>query len=92
MKPEGVEPHVLVMLVSATVMPDGNVSVKFTPVSEVFEFGLVSVKVSWETPPELIVVGLKALEIVGGEFTVNVAVALVPVPPLVEVTLPVVLT
>ena len=96
LKPERVALQPLVMVVSATVTPGagvvGKLSVKATLVSEVLEFGLVSVKVSCETPPELIVVGLKALEIVGGELTVNVAVALVPVPPFVEVGLPVVLT
>jgi hypothetical protein len=50
------------------------------------------VKVRVEVPLSVIVLGAKALEIVGGVVTVNVAVLdVVPVPPFVALTTPVVL-
>jgi len=52
------------------------------PVS-VSEFGLARVIVRVEVPPMGMLVGAKALEIVGGELTVKVAVAEPSVPPLV---------
>src|SRR5215472_13949870 len=58
----------------------------------VFAAGLVMVIVSVVVPPTGMRVGLNALATTGGATTVNVAVLLVaPVPPLVELTVPVVL-
>lgn len=75
-----------------TTSPVGNVSVNATPVSAtVFAAGLVMVKVSAVVPFNGIVVGLKALAIDGGATTLMLAEAVPPVPPSVEVTLPVVL-
>jgi hypothetical protein len=48
--------------------------------------------VSVEVLPEGMLVGLKLLVIVSGATTVKVAFAVVHVPPLVELTVPVVLT
>ena len=76
--------------VLATCMPVGNGSLTATPVSAVL-LGLVIVRVRVEVPPTTIVVGLKALAIDGLARTANVALAVRPVPPLVELTAPVVL-
>ena len=74
------------------MIPAGNVSVNATPVKPaVFAAGLVSVKLSVETPFGEIAVGLNAFAIDGGATTTSVAEAVPPVPPSVEVTLPVVL-
>ena len=54
-------------------------------------FGLVMVKVSEVVPFSGIADAPNALLMVGGEATVMLAEAVLPVPPLVEVTLPVVL-
>ena len=54
-------------------------------------FGLLSVKVNEVLAPTKMLDAPKALVIVGGVATVRLAVAVLPVPPLVEVTLPVVL-
>ena len=71
----------------------GNVSVKATPAwGSAFAAGLVMVKVRVETPFGPIVDGENALAIDGGASTWIVAVADPPVPPSVEVTLPVVFT
>src|SRR5579859_1824104 len=77
----------------ATTSPMGSVSVKATPASaSVLAAGLVMVKVSVVVPFSGMVVGLKALAIEGGATTVSTAVLLVvPVPPSIEVTAPVVL-
>jgi len=76
----------------ATVTPDGNVSVKPTPVNATVELGLVMVKVRLDVPFNAMVDGRNALLMVGGPRTVIVAVLLVvPVPPLAELTAPVVL-
>jgi hypothetical protein len=75
-----------------TTSPVGSVSVNATPVSAtVFAAGFVMVKVSVVVPFSGIVVGLKALAIDGGATTLMEAEAVPPVPPSVEVTLPVVL-
>ena len=80
--------------VPATVMPSGNVSVNPTPVTVVPDatlFGLVIVNVNVELPPGIVFAGANALAITGGATTVNVGVLLVvPVPPSVEVIVPVV--
>lgn len=76
----------------ATVRPVGRVSVNATPVSgSTFAAGFVIVKVSEVVAFRAIVEGLKTLAIDGGASTSTLAVAVLPVPPSVEVTLPVVL-
>jgi hypothetical protein len=76
----------------ATVSPVGSVSVNATPFSAtVLAAGLVMVKVSEVVAFTAIVVGLNALAIEGGATTLMEALAVPPVPPSVEVTLPVVL-
>src|SRR5579864_4817985 len=69
----------------------GSVSLKATPVrsAAAVVFGLLMVKVSVEVPFRGTLVGLNALLIVGGATTVRFAVAVFPVPPLPEDTLPV---
>lgn len=80
------------MLASGVVSPAGNVSVKPTPVNPTVEFGLVMVKVRLVVPFNGMLEAPNALLIVGGATTVIVAVLLTaPVPPLVELTAPVVL-
>jgi len=87
-----VPPPQVVELPFATVRPAGRVSVNATPVIASDAFGLVIVNVSDVVVPTGIVAAPNALLIVGGAATVTVAVLLVvPVPPLVEVTAPVVL-
>src|SRR5215471_15310684 len=76
----------------ATTSPAGNVSVKATPVSATVGFGLVNVNDSVVVWPTGTNAAPNALVIVGGATTVIVAVLLVvPVPPLADVTAPVVL-
>src|SRR5581483_240567 len=88
-----VPPQVFVKpLGEATCTPVGSVSVKLTPVSAtVLAAGLARLKVSVEVPPIKMLVGLKALLIVGGAMTVSSALAVNPVPPSFEATVPVVL-
>ena len=75
----------------ATVSPVGNVSVKATPVSaSTFPAGFVMVNVSEVVAFSAIVEGLNAFAMDGGATTEMLAVAVPPVPPSVEVTLPVV--
>lgn len=86
-----VPPHTVVVEL-AIVRPAGSVSVKPTPVMPKAELLLVIVNDSDVVPPSGIVAAPNDLLIVGGEATATVAVLLVaPVPPLVEVTAPVVL-
>ena len=74
-----------------TVKPLGSVSVKATPVSVVLAFALVIVKVRVVVPATGIDVGANDAEIDGAPTTVSVLeVAALPVPPLVELTAPVV--
>src|SRR6478609_2152729 len=76
----------------ATVSPVGSVSVHATPVSAcTFAAGLVIVKVREVVAFSAIVLGLNTLAIEGGASTLTLAEAVPPVPPSVEVTLPVVL-
>jgi hypothetical protein len=75
----------------ATTRPAGRLSVKATPLSATLVFGLVMVKVSDVVPFSGMVAAPNALAIDGGVTTVKLAEAVLPVPPLVEVTLPVVL-
>ena len=75
----------------ATVSPVGNVSVKATPVrASTFAAGFVMVNVSEVVAFSAIVEGLNAFAMDGGATTEMLAVAVPPVPPSVEVTLPVV--
>jgi len=75
----------------ATTRPAGRLSVKATPLSATPVFGFVMVKVSDVVPFSGIVAAPNALAMDGGETTVKSAEAVLPVPPLVEVTFPVVL-
>ena len=85
-------PPQTVAVAFATVSPVGNVSVKATPVSAtVFAAGLVMVNVSEVVAFRAMLLGLNTLAIDGGATTLMLAEAVPPVPPSVEVTLPVVL-
>src|SRR5207302_8410814 len=76
----------------ATVKPVGKVSVKATPVSgSTFAEGLVMVNVREVVPLCAIVDGANTFAIDGGACTLTLVEAVPPVPPSVEVTLPVVL-
>src|SRR6185437_2792889 len=75
----------------ATTRPAGSVSLKATPVSARLVFGLAMLKVSEVLAFSRMLAAPKAFVIVGGWPTVRLALAVLPVPPLVEVTLPVVL-
>src|SRR5947207_9062079 len=76
----------------ATVSPAGSVSVKATAFSAVvLAAGLVIVNCNELVAFNAMVVGVKALLSVGGAITLMVADAVPPLPPSVEVTLPVVL-
>ena len=70
----------------ATTKPAGNVSVNATPVKEVLALGFVIVKVKDVVPLTPMVPAPNVFVIEGGDITVNVAVEVFPVPPLVEVT------
>jgi len=89
---ETVPPHAAVGPEVATVSPAGSVSVKLIPVRLIDEFGLVIVKVRLVVAPSSTLEAPNDLVSVGGEATVTDAVLLVvPVPPLLDVTAPVVL-
>ncbi len=75
----------------ATVSPAGRLSVNATPVSVTVLFGLLMVKVSELVAFSAMLVGLNTLVMAGGAATVRLAEAVLPVPPLPEVTAPVVL-
>jgi hypothetical protein len=75
----------------ATTSPEGKTSVKATPVNWFDAFGLVMVNVSVVVPFSAMLGAPKAFEIDGGDSTVRLADAVVPVPPSVEVTAPVML-
>ncbi len=80
-------PQEPVMLgVAATTTPAGRLSVKATPLSALAVFGLVMVKLSVLLEFNATLVGLKALLMVGGPTTMTLALAVLPVPPLVAVT------
>lgn len=87
-----VPPQVLLRAgVGAITRPAGRLSVNAIPVSAVVVFGLVILKVSEVIPFSGMLAAPKAFVIVGGVATLRLALAVLPVPPLVEVTLPVVL-
>ena len=75
---------------SATLNPTGKVSLKATPFSVEELLGLVIVNANVDVLPCGIDAGLNPLLIEGGAITVRLAVAVLPVPPLVDVTFPVV--
>src|SRR5580704_12982372 len=84
-----VPPHVLDNpLGVATTNPAGKLSVKAIPVSVTAAFGLVTLNVKEVVPFSGIVAAPNALVIVGGLATVKFAVAVLPVPPFVELTAP----
>jgi hypothetical protein len=75
-----------------TTKPAGRLSVNATPVSAMaFATGLLIVKLSEVEPVNGSVVAPNVLVITGGLATVTFAVAVLPVPPFVELTTPVVL-
>src|SRR5262249_28828791 len=88
----GVPPQVLLRFgVEATSTPAGRLSVKLSPFSVTLLFGFVILMVSKLVPFNGIFVGANVLVTVAGEATIKVAVLLVvPVPPFVELTAPVV--
>src|ERR1035437_3956560 len=88
-----VPPHVVVKpLGDATTRPAGKVSVNAIPLSAVpFAAGFVIVNVSEVVPFNETAAAPNALFIVGGATTSILAEAVPPVPPSVDVTLPVVL-
>jgi len=73
-----------------TKTPAGRVSVNPMPVSGMLLFGLVIRNVSVLLLFTGMLVGLKDLTMLGGAATISVAEAVRPVPPLVELTAPVV--
>lgn len=76
----------------ATTIPEGRASVNATPVSvAVFPAGLVTVKLKLVVPFTGIFAAPNDLLIAGGNSTVTFAVAVPPLPPSVEVTVPVML-
>src|SRR3954453_17982564 len=75
----------------ATTRPAGRLSVKATPVSAMVVFGLLMSNVSEVVPFSGMLAAPKPLVIDGGVATVTLAVAVLPVPPFVEVTFPVTL-
>ncbi len=86
-----VPPHTVAEAL-AKVSPVGSVSVNATPVSvTALAAGLVMVKVNDVVAFSAMPAGLKTLTIDGGATTLIDAEAVPPVPPSVEVTLPVVL-
>ena len=74
----------------ATTRPAGRLSVKAIPVKARLVLGFWIVKVSEVVPFNGMLAAPNALAIDGGVATVRLAVAVLPVPPLVEVTFPVV--
>jgi len=77
----------------ATTNPEGKLSVNAIPVREiVLAAGFAIVNVRDVDPFRGMLDAPKALTIVGGVATVRFAVAVLPVPPFVEVTVPVVFT
>src|SRR5579884_3686549 len=84
-------PHGSLTIALATVSPVGRMSFNVTGLSAtVFTAGLVMVTVSVVVVFSAMLVGLNALATTGGATTVRFAVAVLPVPPSVEVTAPVV--
>jgi hypothetical protein len=72
--------------VAATTTPAGILSLNPTPLSALAVFGFAMVKLNVLLAFNAILVGLKALLMVGGATTVMLAFDVLPVPPSVEVT------
>ena len=75
----------------ATTNPAGRLSVKAIPVSARVVLGFWMVNVNDVVPFNGMLAAPKALVMVGGVATVKLAEAVLPVPPLVELTAPLVL-
>jgi len=89
---EGVPEQVLLNpLGLATTTPDGKESEKAMLFSVTTELGLLMLKVRLVLPPTGMSEAPKALLMVAGSPTFTVAEAVLPVPPLVELTAPLVL-
>jgi hypothetical protein len=73
-----------------TTNPEGKLSTNATPVRLVAVFGLVIVKLSAVDAPRAIVDAPNAFVMAGGLATIRFADAVLPVPPLVELTVPVI--
>ena len=73
---------------AATTRPFGNVSVKATPLSARLALLFVMLNVSVVVPFNGIELAVKLLVMDGAEPTVRLADAVLPVPPLVDVTAP----
>ena len=87
-----VPPHVLVKPgVVATTSPAGRLSTKARPLSAVLTFGFWIEKTSVVEPFNGMVAAPNAFAMVGAETTFRLAEEVFPLPPLVDVTLPVVL-
>src|SRR5262249_21762430 len=85
-------PHGSLTIALATVNPVGRMSFNTTELrATVFTAGLVIVSVSVVVPFSGMLVGLNALATTGGATTVRLALAVFPVPALVDDTGPVVL-
>src|SRR6202045_3774575 len=74
----------VILGVAATTSPAGRVSLKPTPLSALAVFGLVMVKLRVLLAFNAMLVGLKALLIVGGATTVRLAFDVLPFPAFVE--------
>ena len=86
-----VPPHVLLKLFGvATTSPAGRLSVNAIPLNVTPAFGFVIVKVSEVVPFSGMAAAPKAFVIDAGLATVKFALAVLPVPPFVELTAPVV--
>src|SRR5262249_39050686 len=83
-------PQALGSVPPATPRPLGRVSLTLTPVSPTLVFVLVIVKVSDVVPAITIDAAPNAFAMLGGATTVRLAIAVVPVPPLAALTVPVV--
>jgi hypothetical protein len=77
--------------VDATKSPAGRLSVNATPVRPRLAFGLLTLNVSEVVPSSGMLAAPNDFVIEGGAATLRLALAVLPVPPLVEVTAPVVL-
>ena len=85
-------PHGSLVIPLVTVSPVGSMSFNVTGLrATALTGGLVIVIVSVVVACNGMVVGLNTLATTGGATTVRLAVAVLPVPPLVELTAPVVL-
>src|SRR5271169_3534773 len=90
--PVSAAPEQLVVAAVEKVIPGGRVSLTATPDSATLFAGFVMVMVIVEVPvPTAMLADPNDLVMVGAASTARVALAVVPVPPLVELTLPVTL-